>query len=168
MGGHCIPVDPLYLSWKMKTINYNARFIELASDIDTNMPRYVVSRVQDTLNRYKKPVYDSKILVLGVAYKPNINDLRESPALDIIHLLKEKGAVVSYYDPYVPELDTEGIVMSSERDLAGAVSAADLVVIVTNHAKIDYEMILEKAQAIFDCRNAMKNVGKFSNKVVKL
>lgn len=168
MGGHCIPVDPLYLSWKMKTINYNARFIELASDIDTNMPRYVVSRIQDTLNRYKKPVNESKILVMGVAYKPNINDLRESPALDIIHLLKEKGAIVSYHDPFVPELNTEGIEMSSERDLAGAVSAADLVVIVTNHNKVDYEMVLEKSQAIFDCRNAIKEIGKFSNKVVKL
>jgi len=168
MGGHCIPVDPLYLSWKMKTINYNARFIELASDIDTNMPRYVVSRIQDTLNRYKKPVNGSNILVLGVAYKPNINDLRESPALDIIHLLKEKGAVVSYHDPYVPELNTEGIMMCSERDLSGAAAAADLVVIVTNHSKIDYEMVLDKSQAIFDCRNAMKGLGKNSNKVVKL
>jgi len=91
----------------MKTINYTARFIELASEIDSNMPRYVVGKIQDALNRYKKPLNGSKVLILGVAYKPNINDIRESPAFDIIHLLQEKGAEVSYYDPYVPELNHE-------------------------------------------------------------
>lgn len=168
MGGHCIPVDPLYLSWKMKSINYTARFIELASEIDSNMPRYVVGKIQDALNDHKKPLNGSKILVLGVAYKPNISDLRESPALDVIHLLREKGAVVSYYDPYVPELDFEFVRLSSEKDLAGAVEKADCVAIITNHSKVDYAMVLEKAQLIYDTRNALKDIAKNNSKVVKL
>ena len=101
LGGHCIPIDPLYLSWKLKTVNYSARFIELASEINTSMPRYTVSKVQDALNQHKKALNGSKVLVLGVAYKADIDDLRESPALDIIHLLGEKGANVSYHDPFI-------------------------------------------------------------------
>lgn len=168
LGGHCIPIDPLYLSWKMKTLNYTARFIELASEINTSMPRYVVSRIQDALNRYKKPLNGSKILILGVAYKPNINDMRESPALDIIHLLGEKGAIVSYHDPYIAEVDYEGIHMSSEKDLQASIENADLVAIITDHQKYDYNMIGEKAQLIFDARNAMKDVPKSGMKVIKL
>ena len=168
MGGHCIPVDPLYLSWKMKSINYTARFIDLASEIDSNMPRYVVTKIQDGLNRYKKPLNGSRVLVLGVAYKPNVNDLRESPAFDVIHLLQEKGALVSYYDPYVPDVDYEFVRMSSEKDLATAVEKADLVAIITNHSKVDYNLVFEKAQLIFDARNALKNIAKKSPKVVKL
>ena len=101
LGGHCIPIDPLYLSWKLKSLNYNARFIELASEINTNMPRFVVGKVQDALNEHGKPVKDSKILILGAAYKPDIDDMRELPSLDVIHLLEQKGADVSYHDPYV-------------------------------------------------------------------
>ncbi len=168
MGGHCIPVDPLYLSWKMKSINYTARFIDLASEIDSNMPRYVVSKIQDALNRYKKPLNGSKVLILGVAYKPNVNDLRESPAFDVIHLLQEKGALVSYYDPFVPEVDYEFVRMNSEKDLAAAVEKADLVAIITNHSKVDYNLVFEKAQLIFDARNALKNIAKKSPKVFKL
>jgi UDP-N-acetyl-D-glucosamine dehydrogenase len=168
LGGHCIPIDPLYLSWKMKTLNYTARFIELASEINTGMPRYVVNRIQDALNRYKKPLNGSKVLILGVAYKPNINDMRESPALDIIHLLREKGATVTYYDPFVPELDFDNILMSSEKDLLASVENADLVAIITNHAKIDYQMVVDKAQLVFDARNATKDVPKASQKVIKL
>jgi len=168
LGGHCIPIDPLYLSWKMKTLNYTARFIELASEINTNMPRYVVTRIQDALNRYKKALNGSKILILGVAYKPNINDMRESPALDIIHMLAEKGALVSYHDPYVPEINYENIHMSSEKDLWASVESADLVAIITNHSKYDYNMIGEKAQLIFDARNAMKDAPKTNLKVIKL
>ena len=168
MGGHCIPVDPLYLSWKMKSINYTARFIDLASEIDSNMPRYVVTKIQDALNRYKKPLNGSKVLVLGVAYKPNVNDLRESPAFDVIHLLQEKGALVSYYDPFVPEVDYEFVRMNSEKDLAAAVEKADLVAIITNHSKVDYNLVYEKAQLIFDARNALKNIAKKSPKVFKL
>ena len=168
MGGHCIPIDPLYLSWKMKSINYTARFIDLASEIDSNMPRYVVSKIQDALNRYKKPLNGSKVLILGVAYKPNINDLRESPAFDVIHLLQEKGALVSYYDPFVPEVDFEFVRMNSEKDLAAAVEKADCVAIITNHSKVDYNLVFEKAQLIFDARNALKDIAKRSPKVVKL
>ncbi len=168
LGGHCIPIDPLYLSWKMKTLNYTARFIELASEINTSMPRYVVSRIQDALNRYKKPLNGSKVLILGVAYKPNINDMRESPALDIIHLLQEKGAIVTYHDPYVPEIDHENIHMSSEKDLHASLEDADLVAIITDHQKYDYNMIGEKSSLIFDARNAMKDVPKSSLKVIKL
>ncbi len=108
LGGHCIPIDPLYLSWKLKSLNYNARFIELASEINTNMPRYVVSKVQDALNLHHKSVNGSKILILGVAYKPDIDDIRESPALDIIHLLEEKGAEIEYHDPFIAKIDHEG------------------------------------------------------------
>jgi nucleotide sugar dehydrogenase len=168
MGGHCIPIDPLYLSWKMKSINYTARFIDLASEIDSNMPRYVVSKIQDALNRYKKPLNGSKVLILGVAYKPNINDLRESPAFDVIHLLQEKGVLVSYYDPFVPEVDFEFVRMNSEKDLAAAVEKADCVAIITNHSKVDYNLVFEKAQLIFDARNALKDIAKKSPKVVKL
>ena len=168
LGGHCIPIDPLYLSWKMKTLNYNARFIDLASEINTGQPRYVVNRIQDALNRYKKPLNGSRVLVIGVSYKPNINDMRESPALDIIHLLREKGAIVSYYDPFVPELDHENIQMSSEKDLAASVENADLVAIITNHAKIDYQMVVDKAPLVFDVRNATKDVPKAGLKVIKL
>jgi UDP-N-acetyl-D-glucosamine dehydrogenase len=169
MGGHCIPVDPLYLSWKMKTLNYTARFIDLASEIDANMPRYVVGKIQDALNRYKKAINGSKVLLIGVTYKPNISDLRESPAIDISHLLLEKGAEVSYFDPYVPEIDQDGLLMQSEKDLAAAVEKADCVAIITNHSKIDYAMVLEKSKVIFDARNALKDVpGKKDLKVVKL
>ncbi len=169
MGGHCIPVDPLYLSWKMKTLNYTARFIDLASEIDANMPRYVVSKIQDALNRYKKSINGSKVLIIGVTYKPNISDLRESPAIDITHLLLEKGAEVSYYDPYVPEIDQDGLMMQSEKELQAAVEKADCVAIITNHTKIDYAMVLEKSKVIFDARNALKDVpGKKDLKVVKL
>src|SRR5690606_13335582 len=100
LGGHCIPIDPLYLSWKLRSVKYTARFIDLASEINTNMPRFVVGKIQDALNQHGKPVKGSKILVLGAAYKADIDDLRESPALDVIHLLREKGAQVSYHDPY--------------------------------------------------------------------
>jgi len=168
LGGHCIPIDPLYLSWKMKTLNYTARFIELASEINTGMPRYVVNRIQDALNRYKKPLNGSKILILGVAYKPNINDMRESPALDIIHLLREKGAAVTYYDPFVPELDYENIQMSSEKELTASIENVDLVAIITNHAKIDYQMVVDKAQLVFDARNATKDMPKANLKVIRL
>ena len=169
MGGHCIPVDPLYLSWKMKTLNYTARFIDLASEIDANMPRYVVGKIQDALNRYKKAINGSKVLLIGVTYKPNISDLRESPAIDITHLLLEKGAEVSYYDPYVPEIDQDGLLMQSEKELQAAVEKADCVAIITNHSKIDYAMVLEKSKVIFDARNALKDVpGKKDLKVVKL
>ena len=154
LGGHCIPIDPLYLSWKLKSLNYTARFIELASEINTNMPRYVVSRVQDAMNEHGKALKGSELLVLGAAYKPDIDDLRESPALDVIHLLKQKGAKVSYHDPFVPHIKVEQTAFDSVPDLMEAVRKADCVVIVTNHSSYDYAAILKEAKLIFDTRNA--------------
>ena len=169
LGGHCIPIDPLYLSWKMKSFNYNARFIELASEINTNMPRYTVSRVVDALNEHSLALKGSKCLVLGAAYKPNIDDIRESPALDVIGLLKNKGALVSYHDPYIPSLQThENERMESVPDLMAAVREADIVIIITNHKDYDYPAIVESASLIFDSRNALGKLGKNNPKVVRL
>jgi UDP-N-acetyl-D-glucosamine dehydrogenase len=169
LGGHCIPIDPLYLSWKMKTFQYTARFIELASEINANMPRYVVTRILESLNDRGKALKGARCLVLGVAYKPDINDIRESPALDVIGLLEEKGAVVEYHDPYIPSLKThEGVEMHSVPDLMNAVHEADLVVEVTNHKVYDYPAILQAARFIFDSRNALGKLGKDSPKVERL
>ena len=169
LGGHCIPIDPLYLSWKMKAYQYTARFIELASDINTNMPRYVVTRIQDALNERGQALKGSRCLVLGVAYKPDVDDIRESPALDVIGLLQKKGATVEYHDPYIPTLKThEDVEMHCVPDLLAAVRAADAVVVVTNHKEYDYKEILEAAKFVFDSRNALGKMGKDSPKVVRL
>jgi len=168
LGGHCIPIDPLYLSWKMKSLNYNARFIELASEINTNMPRFVVSRVQDALNDRGLPLKGSRVLVLGASYKPDIDDLRESPALDVIGLLMAKGAQVEYHDPYIPTLKHDSWEKVSVPDLQNTIRAVDCVVIVTNHSQYDYAMLLENAKLIVDTRNALGNAGRESDKVVRL
>ena len=168
LGGHCIPIDPLYLSWKLRAINYTARFIELASEINTNMPRYVVSKVQDALNDRKKPLKGSQVLVLGTAYKPDIDDVRESPALDIIGLLMQKGAEVNYHDPYIPKLNHDSWHLTSVADLMQAVQQADCVVIITNHSSYDYPVILENSKLIVDTRNALGSVGRDHPKVVRL
>ncbi len=170
LGGHCIPIDPLYLSWKMKELNYNAKFIELASEINTNMPRYVVSRVLDAMNDRGKVLKGSKVLVLGVAYKPNIDDVRESPALDVIALLRKKGADVSYHDPHISHIhhEKEGWKMETVKDVMKAVKESDAVVIVTNHKAYDYTAILAEAKFIFDSRNALGKIGAESEKVVRL
>lgn len=168
LGGHCIPIDPLYLSWKLRSLNYTARFIELASEINTGMPRFVVTKIQDALNDHGKALKGSKVLVLGAAYKPDIDDLRESPALDIIGLLQAKGADVSYHDPYVARLHHDGGEMESVPDLLAAVSAADCVAIVTNHKVYDYAAILDAAKLIVDTRNALGAAGRNNAKVVRL
>jgi UDP-N-acetyl-D-glucosamine dehydrogenase len=168
LGGHCIPIDPLYLSWKLRALNYTARFIELASEINTNMPRYVVSLTQDALNSQAKALKGSRILVLGVAYKADIDDLRESPALDVIGLLEQKGANVTYHDPYIPSFKHEGMTMYSVPTVMEAVRGADCVVIVTNHKDYDYPAILETARAVVDTRNALGKAGKNNPKVVRL
>ena len=168
LGGHCIPIDPLYLSWKLKSLNYNARFIELASEINTNMPRFVVGKVQDALNDHGKPVKDSNILILGAAYKPDIDDMRESPSLDVIHLLEQKGANVSFHDPYVQHISHEGWEMDSVKDLDKALIESDCVVIITNHKKYDYSEILKKSSLIVDTRNALGKSGKNNPKVIRL
>ena len=169
LGGHCIPIDPLYLSWKMKAFQYNARFIELAADINTNMPRYVVSRVADAFNERGCVLKGSKCLVLGAAYKPDIDDIREAPALDVIGLLQKKGAIVEYHDPYIPHLRThDDLEMHSVSDVMEAVRNADCVIIITNHKSYDYPAILEEARFIFDTRNALGKQGKNNPKVVRL
>ena len=165
LGGHCIPIDPLYLSWKMRSFNYNARFIELASEINTNMPRYVVSRVLEAMNDLGKTLKGSKVLTLGVAYKPDIDDVRESPALDVIGLLRKKGALVEYHDPYIPHIhhEYEDWQMDSVTDLMKSVKEADAVVLVTNHKMYDYKAIIESAKFVFDTRNATGKLGRFAN-----
>jgi UDP-N-acetyl-D-glucosamine dehydrogenase len=168
LGGHCIPIDPLYLSWKLRALNYTARFIELASEINTNMPRYVVGKVQDALNDQGKPLKGSQVLVLGAAYKPDIDDLRESPALDVIGLLEKKGALVSFHDPYIPYLKHDGWEKHSVPDVLAAVRAADCVVIITHHSSYDYTAILDAAQLIVDTRNALGTKGRASDKVIRL
>ena len=154
LGGHCIPIDPLYLSWKMKALSYTARFIELASEINTDMPRWWVQRVQDALNDAGRAVKGSTILVLGVAYKKDIQDMRESPSLDIIRLLEEKGATVSYHDPHVPQYRENGVEHTSVPDLAAALAAADCVVVATDHSSYDWAEIAATAAVLVDTRHA--------------
>lgn len=165
LGGHCIPIDPFYLSWKTKQAGIEARFIELAGYINGQMPHYVIERVQSALNDASKPVKGSKIHVAGVAYKRDIDDVRESPAIDVIHLLQQRGAIVTYSDPFVEDLAHEGIELRSV-DLLPAAAAADAVVIITDHVKFDYAALLERATLIVDTRNAMKRFT--SPKIVRL
>ncbi|HEX9952532.1 MAG TPA: nucleotide sugar dehydrogenase [Rubricoccaceae bacterium] len=154
LGGHCIPIDPLYLSWKMKALSYTARFIELASEINTDMPRWWVQRVQDALNDAGRAVKGSSILVLGIAYKKDIQDMRESPSLDIIRLLEEKGATVSYHDPHVPQYREDGVEHTSVPDLAAALAAADCVVVATDHSSYDWAEIAAASAVLVDTRHA--------------
>lgn len=168
LGGHCIPIDPLYLSWKLRSLNYTARFIELASEINTSMPRFALSRVQDALNDREKALKGSNVLVLGAAYKPDIDDLRESPSIDVMRLLQQKGAKVSYHDPYIPHIKHDDWEMTSVTDLMAAVKTADCVVIVTNHKVYDYAAILKESKLIVDTRNALGKLGFRNPKVVRL
>jgi UDP-N-acetyl-D-glucosamine dehydrogenase len=168
LGGHCIPIDPLYLSWKLRALNYTARFIELASEINTGMPRYVVGKVQDALNDQGKPIKGSHLLVLGVAYKPDIDDIRESPALDVIGLLQQKGAEVVYHDPYISNLHHEGLAMESVPDLMETVRQADCLVIITNHSSYDYPALLKESRLIVDTRNALGAAGRLDPRVVRI
>jgi UDP-N-acetyl-D-glucosamine dehydrogenase len=156
LGGHCIPVDPHYLSWKMRTLNYKTRFIELASEINAEMPLFVVGKVREALNASKKAVNGSRVLLLGVAYKRDIDDVRESPALDVLKLLQEDGAEVHYHDPYVPtiQVDEGGATMSSVPLTDEALAEADCVVVLTDHTAFDYGDIVEKSRALVDARNA--------------
>jgi len=155
LGGHCIPVDPHYLAWKMRTLNYRTRFIELASEINAEMPEFVVGKVRSALNARKKAVNGARILVLGVAYKRDVNDVRESPALDIIGLLAADGAEVEYHDPFVPELAEDGPRMSSVELTDEVLSGADAVVIVTDHTGVDYARVLEQAAVLVDARHVV-------------
>jgi len=165
LGGHCIPIDPFYLSWKTRQAGIEARFIDLAGYINGQMPRFVVDKVQNALNDHAKPLRGSHVHILGVAYKKNIDDVRESPALDIIHLLHGRGAWVTYSDPYVPSVRTDGLELSSEAPEA-QVAVADCVLIVTDHGAFDYAGLVDRARLIVDTRNALK--GFVSEKIVRL
>jgi UDP-N-acetyl-D-glucosamine dehydrogenase len=167
LGGHCIPIDPFYLSWKTKQAGIEARFIELAGYINGSMPHFVVDKIQNALNDHAKPLKGSRILILGVAYKRGIDDVRESPALDIIHLLGKRGAIVSYSDPFVPSLRADGVVGAMDSvDVEKAAAEADCVVIVTDHKSFEYSKIVAGAKLIVDTRNALK--GHVSDKIVRL
>ncbi len=168
LGGHCIPIDPHYLSWKLKSLNYYARFIELAGDINSHMPEYVVLRITRVLNGHKKPLKGAKILVLGVAYKKDVQDVRESPALDVLKLLDKAGGDVSYNDPHVPKVELDHLSMRSVAVTLGRVKKADLVVILTNHSAYDYPWLAAQARLIFDTRNATQGLSKKFKNIVKL
>ncbi len=168
LGGHCIPIDPFYLSWKSKEYDFPARFIELSGETNTKMPYYVVDRITEALNTHEKSVKSSKLLLLGVAYKKDVNDVRESPALKIIQLLHDKEAEVFYNDPYIPELKSEHplhfnlkSVPADENELG----KYDAVIITTDHSDYDYEMIVRKAKLVIDCRNATADIPGREEKV---
>jgi len=165
LGGHCIPIDPFYLSWKTKQSGIEARFIELAGYINGNMPHFVLDKIQNALNERGKAVKGSRVHVAGVAYKRNIDDMRESPALDVILLLQKRGATVTYTDPFVPNLKLDSRTLSSE-DLIPSASAADCVVIITDHSKFDYPALVSASNLVVDTRNALK--GMDSPKIVRL
>ncbi|MEI6741460.1 MAG: nucleotide sugar dehydrogenase, partial [Gemmatimonadaceae bacterium] len=153
IGGHCIPLDPHYLAWKMRTLNYKTRFIDLASEINSQMPEWVVQKVADALNDACKSVRGSQVLVLGVAYKRDIDDVRESPALDVIRLLEERGARVSFHDPFVHEFREDGHQRHSVPLTNETLAAADAVVIVTDHRDVDYQRVVDTAAIVVDTRN---------------
>ena len=158
LGGHCIPIDPHYLSWKLKTLDYNARFIQLAGEINTNMPNHIVNLISLNLNKLHKSLNGSRILIMGVAYKKDINDTRESPALDILQLLNNAGATIDYHDTYVPRLVYNNISIKSISKLEGAkLNSYDACVVVTDHSNIDYDMIYNNSQLIIDTRNVFKD-----------
>jgi len=163
LGGHCIPIDPFYLSWKTKQAGIEARFIELAGYINGQMPMFVVDKVQNALNDQGKAVKGSHIHILGIAYKKDIDDIRESPALDIIQLLKRRGAKLTYSDPYVAHVSFDGLELCSDE---AARAKADCVVIVTDHSGFDYRALAETASLIVDTRNALKGV--CSSNIVRL
>jgi UDP-N-acetyl-D-glucosamine dehydrogenase len=165
LGGHCIPIDPFYLSWKSKQAGVEARFIDLAGYINGQMPHFVVDKIQNALNDQGKAVKSSKIHVLGVAYKRDIEDVRESPALDIMHLLRRRGAHITFSDPYVPSVRIEDDLYFSS-DLLGSVQDADCAVIITDHRSVDYAAVVNEARLVVDTRNALRGIA--SDKIVRL
>jgi len=168
IGGHCIPLDPHYLAWKMRTLNYKTRFIDLASEINSEMPAVVARKVTQALNEEKKAVNGSRILVLGVAYKKDIDDMRESPALDVIRLLEQQGAQVFYHDPYVAKFREDGHEHSSVALTDDEITRADAVVIVTDHSNVDYQRVVKLARVVVDTRNATAKLAKGKGRIVSL
>jgi UDP-N-acetyl-D-glucosamine dehydrogenase len=169
LGGHCIPIDPSYLSWKMRSLEYKTRFIDLATEINTKMPEWVVTRAGTLLNDHAKPIRGSKILVLGMAYKNDIDDLRESPALDIFSLLHSRGAEVQYHDPYCPSVSFDGPgIVKSQPLTAELLEDQDLVIIATNHKKrVDYSLVLKHSKAVFDTRNTLRHHPELNPDIVE-
>jgi UDP-N-acetyl-D-glucosamine dehydrogenase len=168
LGGHCIPIDPHYLSWKLKTLNYYAKFIELASEINGNMPHYVVTKIVDALNDQRKSVKGSQVLILGIAYKKDISDVRESPALDVIKLLQDRGAVVLVNDPHVEEVQMDHGTFRSVPLTDGLLAASDCAVIITDHSSYDYAHIVDKSRIVVDTRNATRGIASARGKITKL
>ncbi len=160
VGGHCIPLDPHYLAWKMRTLNYKTRFIELAGELNAEMPEYWVAKVADRLNDAGKAVRGSSVLVLGVAYKKDIDDIRESPALDVIRLLQQRGARIGYHDPHIAHLHEDGLDLRSTALTPEALAAADCVVIVTDHSAVDYAAVARHARIVVDTRHALPRPAK--------
>lgn len=170
LGGHCIPIDPFYLTWKAREYGVATRFIELAGEINTNMPHFVVEKTMEALNSKKKSLNGSKVLLLGLAYKKDIDDLRESPSIELIELLKERGAKVDYNDPYIPKTHKQrehNLGMKSKPITAQSLKSYDVVLISTDHSCYDYDFIVKNAQLVVDSRNATKDVKKNRNKIVK-
>ncbi len=168
IGGHCIPLDPHYLAWKMRTLNYRTRFIDVASEINSEMPAFVVEKVAAALNTDRKSVNGSRVLVLGISYKRDIDDMRESPALDVMRLLEERGASVDYHDPHVPTFREDGHVQSGIALTEAALDAADVVVIITDHTAVDYGFVVRHAHVVVDTRNALAKVPAGKARVVML
>jgi UDP-N-acetyl-D-glucosamine dehydrogenase len=169
IGGHCIPLDPMYLSWKAKSVDFYNRFIELATDINGNMPYFVVQKLADLLNEQSKPLKGSRIMILGMAYKPNVNDLRESPGLELYRLLRQKGSWVEFHDPLATSfVSMLGKTVLSSPATAEHLATFDAAVLVTDHACLDYPHLAEHARLILDCRNAFGKRGITSARIVKL
>jgi len=168
LGGHCIPIDPLYLSWKARVTGFDPRFIELAHQVNSSMPRVVVSVVTEALNHRSKSVKGSRMLVLSVSYKRNVNDARESPAIDILHELERREALVNYHDPYVARLEVNGRTMSSVPLDDIRLTGADCVVIATDHSCVDYKRVVDLAPLVVDTRNVTRAVAPYRDTIVKL
>lgn len=166
LGGHCIPVDPFYLSWKAREFDFHTEFIELAGKVNENMPYFVVERLMYALNEHQKALSSSRILVLGVAYKNDIDDMRESPVIKVVDLLKKRQPQIVYHDPFVPHYDYDGVVMESVELTADEIEAADAVLILTAHSNVDYQLVADHAKLVLDTRNAMKGI--VSDNVVTL
>jgi UDP-N-acetyl-D-glucosamine dehydrogenase len=170
MGGHCIPIDPFYLSWKAREYDFTTRFIQLAGEINVSIPYYVVSKITDALNERKKSIKGAKILILGVAYKKDVDDARESPALAIMDLLQKKGATILYHDPYIPSLPSfrkYSFKLNSSPLKERLLRRIDAAVIVTDHSSIDYQRIVKLAPLIIDTRNVTKGMERWKRKIVK-
>jgi len=166
LGGHCLPIDPLYLTWKSRLLGFEARLIELASQINLHMPHHVVHKIIEFINKKKHSIVNANIFVIGVTYKKDVPDIRESPAIDIVKLLIEKQARVSYYDPYVSVFNFNKLSLRSTKLTKENLAKSDCVVIITDHSALDYDLILKNSKLIFDTRNAYNNIN--NSKVIRI